>query len=338
MGKLTYERFVKARDFVLANGDDVTRAWFQYNFVDGDSGAFMQVLGRHQREDGGFGGLIYEFDYQGSCLKWTEHAFRYMAYLKERPTADDPLVQRMMKYLLARYRPDFGRWGELLEPGVNDGMHVRWWTYPDCDMTPQADADERIRRYKPNGEASLAAIVAAYPQLVPKALYEEILRYPVEHILRYYDERSPLFGQSARNDHGKNDIESPYNLKCYQTFVKCLPDQALAERLTEILRQRPTACMQLDYAAWDNGYEKLPCDVVETPDSVVYPAVRDVVDASLDYLIKRQSADGAWHLTWGFGEDERFRNMERLYETNYTMLILARLGRFHRVEDVAFLG
>lgn len=338
MGKLTFENFIKARDFILTNGDDVSCAWFRYNFVDGDPDAFMKVLEKHQHENGGFGGLLYEFEYQGPCLKCTEHAFRYMFYLKKRPSADDPVVQKMMKYLLERYRPDFGRWGELLEPEVNDGLHVRWWTYPDCDITSKVNIDERIRHYNPNGEAALAAIVALYPEFVSKELYEEIIRYPVEHIVRYYDENSPLFGKSARFDHGKNDIESPYNLKCYQEFVKCLPDKALADKLTEILRQNPTACMQLDYSAWENGYEELPCDIVETPDSIVYPAVKQVVDDSLDYLINRQSADGAWHLTWGFGEDEGFRRLERLYETNYTMLVLARLGRFDRIEEAKFVG
>ncbi|MCH5351969.1 MAG: hypothetical protein J1E06_00630 [Acutalibacter sp.] len=338
MKKLTYENFIKARDFIFVNGDDVTCAWFHYNFVDGDSDAFIKVLEKHQYENGGFGGLLYEFEYQGPCLKCTEHAFRYMFYLKERPSADNPAIQKMVKYLLERYRPDFGCWGELLEPEVNDGMHVRWWTYPDCEIMPKANADERIRQYKPNGEAALAAIIALYPELVSKELYDEIIRYPVEHILRYYDERSPLFGKSARHDHGHNDIEVPYNLKCYQEFVKCLPDKTLADRLAEILRQNPTACMQLDYSTWENGYEELPCDVVETPDSIVYPVVKQVVDDSLDYLINRQSADGAWHLTWQFGEDERFRRLERLYETNYTMLVLARLGRFDRIEEVKFVG
>ena len=182
-------------------------------------------------------------------------------------------------------------------------------------------------RHWPGTSTRTAAFVALYAELVPEELYKDIIRYPVEHILRYYDEASPLFGRSAHADHGKNDIESPYNLKCYQQFVKCLPDKALADRLAAILSQRPTACMQLDYAAWENGYEELPCDVVETPDSVVYPAVRQVVEESLDYLIRRQSPDGAWHLTWRFGDDERFRRMETLYEANYTMLVLSRLYR-----------
>lgn len=338
MKKMTYENFIKARDFIFANADDILKAWFRYNFEDSNAGAFMKVLEKYQKEDGGFGGLMYEFDYQGSCLKCTEHAFRYIFYLKEKPSSDNPIIQKMMKYVLERYRPDFGRWGELLEPGVNDGIHVDWWTYPDCDMTSKADVDERIKYYNPNGDAAIAAIVALYSELVPKELYEDIIRYPVEHILRYYDENSPLFGKSARLDHGNNDIESPYNLKCYQQFIKCLSDKELADRLTAIVNQNPTACMELNYSAWKNSYVELPCDIVETPDSVIYPAVKQVVNDSLDYLIERQNEDGAWHLAWSFGTDERFRKMERLYEANYTMLVLARLGRFNRIEKVEFLG
>lgn len=332
MRRLSRENFLKARDFIFTHADDITRAWFRYCFEDADTDAFMTVLTRYQHENGGFGGLMYEFEYQGPCLKCTEHAFRYLFYLKEKPSANHPAIRKMMGYVLERYHPEIGCWGELLEPGVNDGAHVRWWTYPDGDLTPIPDFDERVRQYNPNGEASLAAFIAMYAELVPEALYQDIIRYPVEHILRYYDESSPRFGTSARHDHGHNDNEVPYNLKCYQQFVKCLPDRALADRLTAILRQNPTACMQLDYAAWDRGYEELPCDVVETPESVVYPAVEKVVQESLDYLVKRQSPDGAWHLTWGFGEDERFRRLETLYEANYTMLILARLSRFDRIE------
>lgn len=115
-------------------------------------------------------------------------------------------------------------------------------------------------------------------------------------------------------------------------FIKCLPDKELADKLSAIICQNPTACMQLDYSAWENDYEELPCDVVETPESVVYPVVKDIVEDSLDYYLTRQGEDGAWHLTWSFGEDERFRKMERLYETHYTMQMLARFKRFNRID------
>ena len=46
MLQLTHENFVKARDYVFNNSDDITRAWFKYNFEDGNSDAFMDVLAK----------------------------------------------------------------------------------------------------------------------------------------------------------------------------------------------------------------------------------------------------------------------------------------------------
>jgi hypothetical protein len=333
MEQLARKNFLKARDYILKHGDDINRAWFRYNFEDGGTDAFMDVLAKYQHENGGFGGLIYEFEYQGPCLKCTEHAFRYIFYLKEKPPASHPAIQKMMRYVLERYRPEIGCWGQLLEPGVNDGAHVPWWTYSEEDYAPAIeDENERIGKYNPNGEAALAAFVALYSELVPEGLYRDIIKYPVEKLLRYYDEASPLFGQSRTDDSHRNDIASPYNLKCYQQFVKCLPDKALADRLAAILCQNPTACMQLDFKAWEKGYEEIPCDIVDMPDSVVYPAVKDLVDGSLGYLIRQQSKDGAWHLTWHFGKGKAFRKLEKKWEMHLTMLILAELGRFGRIE------
>ena len=332
MEQLSRKSFLKARDYIFQHGDDINRAWFRYNFESSGTEAFMDALAKYQHENGGFGELIYEFEYQGPCLKCTEHAFRYLFYLKEKPPAGHPVIQKMMRYVLERYRPEIGCWGELLEPGVNDGLHVRWWTYPDGDITHIADLDERIKKYNPNGEAALAAFVALYSDLVPEELYQDIIKCPVEKLLRYYDEASPLFGLSRTDGSHRNDIASPYNMKCYQQFVKCLPDKQLAARLAAILCQNPTACMQLDFKAWEKGYEEIPCDIVDMPDSVVYPAVKDLVDDSLGYLIRQQSKDGAWHLTWRFGKEKAFRKLEKIYEVHLTMLILAELGRFGRIE------
>jgi hypothetical protein len=239
----------------------------------------------------------------------------------------------MMTYLLDRYRPDIGHWGSVEEPGVNDGAHVSWWGYNENEYPPIADVDARIFKYEPNGQASFAAYIALYSELVPEVLYRDIIKYPVEKILRYYDEASPMFGTSSTDGAISGDLATPYNLKCFQQFVKCLKDKPLAEKLASILCQHPTACMQLDFAKWEQGYEELPCDVVNTPDSIVYPAVKDLVNDSLSYLIHQQKDDGAWHLNYRFGEGEVYRKLEADYEANLTMLILAELGRFGRIEN-----
>jgi hypothetical protein len=332
MTNLTHTNFLKAKEYIFAHGDEINKAWFRYNFECADSAAFMDVLAKYQKPDGGFGGLVYEFAYQGSCLKCTEHAFRYIFFLKDKPTADHPVIQKMMSYVLAKYRPDRGDFGNMLEPEVNDTPHVPWWRYNPDDCPSLPSDEKRIRWYSPNGQASIAAFVALYSELVPEDVYREIIHDPVEKILRYYDQSSPLYGQGSVDDSHPIDDQSPYNLKCYQQFVACLKDKPLAEKLTEILRQNPTACMQLDFGEWEKGYEELPCDVVNTPDSVIYPVVKDLVDTSIDYLIRQQNDDGCWHLHWRLGSGEAFDTMQGFYETHITNLIVTELNRFGRIE------
>lgn len=121
-------------------------------------------------------------------------------------------------------------------------------------------------------------------------------------------------------------------MKCYQKFVAYIKEKPLANKLTEILCQNPTACMQLDLKEWENGFEGIPCNIVETPYSVIYPVVKNLVDDSLGYLIRQQGKDGAWHLNFSFGDSTKFRKLESQFETHLTVLILAELERFRRIE------
>jgi hypothetical protein len=217
------------------------------------------------------------------------------------------------------------------EPELNGQPHVQWWEYNPDDCPPFANDNERILQYSPNGQAGIAAFIAQYSELVPEDLYRDIIKYPVEKILRYYDKASPQCGKSNVDDSFNADFESPYNLKCYQKFVACLKDKFFADKLAKILCQNPTACMQLDLQKWEQGYEELPCDVVDTPDSVIYPAIKDLVDESLGYLIRQQNDDGCWHLRWSFGEGEAFAKLQEQFEAHLTCLFVTELGRFERI-------
>ena len=90
--------------------------------------------------------------------------------------------------------------------------------------------------------------------------------------------------------------------------------------------------MELDFTKSDNDYVHLPCDGIASPDNIIYPAVKDLVDDSLDYRIKQQSGDGRWPLGWSFGKDEGLCKLQVLYEAYRTMGMLAKLGRFGRIE------
>jgi hypothetical protein len=230
-----------------------------------------------------------------------------------------------MKYILERYVPEIGNWGpEVVVPEVNDGVHCRWARYRGHILTPIENEDERIKNYDANEKVVFAAFVALYSEIVPEALYQDIIKYPIEHILRYWDENSP--------DYNKNIFDGPYDFDYFQWFVPCLKDKDMVEKLTKILRQNPTAFMELDFAKSDNDYVHLPCDSIGSPENIIYPAVKDLVDESLTYRMKQQSDDGRWPLGWALGEGDGFRKLQILCEASRTMSMLAKLKRFGRID------
>ena len=111
--------------------------------------------------------------------------FCYIFCLEEKPSSDHPVISKRIKYLLERYLPEVGSWGDLYEPGVNDDAHVPWCGYSDDENEPILDENERIMKYSPNRHSVLAAFVTQYSELVPESLYQDIVKYPVEKILRY---------------------------------------------------------------------------------------------------------------------------------------------------------
>jgi hypothetical protein len=323
--KLTRENFIKARDYIFANSDDICKAWFRYNFDGNDTDTFMDILAKYQYENGGFGGIFYEFDYQGPCLKSTEIAIGYILNLKEKPSSDHPVIKKMMEYILEHYHREIGNWGDPAVPEVNDGVYNHWVRYRGAVITPIENEDERIKNYDANEKVCFAAFVALYSELVPDELYRDIIKYPIEYIMRYWDKNSP--------DYNKSIFENgPYDFDYFQWFVPCLKDKDTAAKLTAILCQNPTTFMELDYTKSDNGYVHLPCDSVDSPDNIIYPAVKDLVDDSLGYRIKQQSDDGRWPLGWSFGEGEGLRKLQVLCEASRTLGILVKLERFGRIE------
>ncbi len=90
--------------------------------------------------------------------------------------------------------------------------------------------------------------------------------------------------------------------------------------------------MELDFAKSDKEYVHLPCDVVGHPNSIVYPAVKDLVIDSLEYRMQQQDNDGRWLLGWSFGEDENLQKLQIKYETYRTLIMLEKLNRFDMIE------
>ena len=161
---------------------------------------------------------------------------------------------------------------------------------------------------------------------MPQALYPDIIKYPIAYILRYYDKGSPEYRKEIF------DEGTPYDFEYLLWFVSCLQDKEMSDRLTAILCQNPTAFMELDYSKSDHDYVHLPCDfAVASPDNVLYPAVKEHVDAALTYRMRQQSDDGRWPLGWSFGEGEGLRRLQTLCEASRTLDMLIKLERFGQI-------
>ena len=67
--------------------------------------------------------------------------------LKEKPSDNHPVIQNMTKYILERYHPEIGNWGDVAEPEVKDGVHCRWVRYRGNIIIPidNKDGDGWIR-------------------------------------------------------------------------------------------------------------------------------------------------------------------------------------------------
>ena len=282
----------------------------------------------YQQQNGGFGGLYYEFDYQGVCLKSTEIAVKYLLSLRERLSPSHPLVRRLMDYLLACYIPGIGNWGEVVVPAVNKGVHCHWVRYRGEDNSAIEEEAERVRRYDANEKAIFAAFVAFYPELVPDELYRDILWYPTQHILRHWDRNAPTYDSSLFCE------GTPYAFEYFLWLIPFIRDKVLSDRLVAILRQNPTAFMELDFEKAAHEYVHLPCDSLCSPDDVIYPLIKELVDESLDYRLLQQAPDGRWPLGWSFGNSDGLHRLQTKYEAYRTLLMLVKLKKFGRIEEI----
>ena len=52
--------------------------------------------------------------------------------------------------------------------------------------------------------------------------------------------------------------------------------------------------MEPDSPKSGDEYVHIPCDAIDSPDNIIYPAVKDLVDSSLEFRIEQQNttADG----------------------------------------------
>ncbi|MDE7278664.1 MAG: hypothetical protein K2N26_02930, partial [Oscillospiraceae bacterium] len=289
---------------------DIDLAMFQYYFEGKPKSEVIEVLGKYQNEDGGFGTLEYDFIFADSCLKQTESACRYIFALDVPDT--HPMIPKIMKYIIDNYNKDSGEWDNMTVPEVNNFPHAPWWEHEDKEKYIPSDYADLIAHYNPNTNSALAGMVVKYSRYVPDDLAQYIQKIVVDKI-------------NSGNDFFQ------YGMMSDVYFVNALKDEKLKSDLLEKLMGSGNIISLLD-DPWgtENAYKL--CHWIDTPVHPYYKLYKDDVDKNHTFLIASQNEDGSWSPSWSWGEPEIWQGVEKRLKGLMTMKFLRSLDVFGRCE------
>ncbi len=263
MTKLTSENAQKAADWLQKNARPLELAQYDYHFENGAAAAVLAALAPFQNNDGGFGhGLESDVRLPASSVLCTTVALQKLRQIKA--TADAPMVQKAIAYLLAQ-RTAAGGWRNVPD-NVSDAPHAPWWS---------ADGDHVAVNFA-NPAAEVAGYLVEHGASMPGLVTAHI-----DH----------LANQKAA------DVEM-HDLFCYQRLLES-PGLAAADydRLLTALRPAIAANVSADPAQWGD-YGLRPLDMVSSPESV-FAGLFDVT-ADLAHRVAEQHTDGYWQPAWSW--------------------------------------
>jgi hypothetical protein len=265
--KLTIEAFERARTAVIKEARRLDVALLRYCFDHGSGEAVIRAAEAYQSSDGGFGRAIEpDFRLEASSVMATVTAFEYLRAVHA--PADDPVVQRGVRFLLDRFKPDQGRWPQTPRE-VNLYPHAPWWHH-----NGEADAAESWA--VPNANA--VAILHTYAELVPPALLDEVTQ--LAHS-RLEEAPSPL---------------GPYAVAAFLDLAESAADPA-TEHILARLRSEARQAVRLDPEGWESDHFQ-PFWIAETPESPLAEVLQPELGRNLEWQIERQGRDGLWQPGW----------------------------------------
>jgi hypothetical protein len=301
--------FARAREFVFDQARPLERARLLFHFESGPARAVLDELAAYQNDDGGFGHAL-EPDLRTSASSavatWTACTVLH----EVGASADDPLVRRAVGHLVDTYDSAERRWW-IVPPEAEDAPHAPWWTYADIGRT---FGDCLL-----NPTAGLAGALSEYPSLVPPALLAELTETVAARLEVWAD--------------GPGDLDRG-DLTSAELFAQArhLPEQ-MRRRAVAAMRRAAGRLVANDPQAWTE-YRLQPLDVVQTPDSVLAPAVAPAsVAANLDYVLQQQLPDGSWPLTWTWVDvdPQAWQSAEREWKGVVTLYRLRNLRAYGRL-------
>lgn len=299
MKKMSRQQLDKIENWVYQNARDIEIAKWNLLFSKGTKQDLINELVKYQNADGGFGNGL-ESDIlipESSAIATGEAIFTAQDYGLDF-TAD--WAKKMLSYL-EMSKQDSPSFYESVPQSIDDYPHAPWWSYtPDTIFTP-------------NPGAVFASVLIKYGTGTQKTLGDEITEACIDFTL-------------TDTNYWEHDTY------CLQRLYLALP--TLSDNVIFTINNRISNGICFDESQWMN-YVAQPFDMVDSPDSVWYPLIRNNVEKNADYWIDTLSNDGYWQPNFSWGVDTDVSKMATKNWIGYIAVKRIKILKvFDRIESI----
>ncbi len=278
MKKLSQDSYEQAKQYLETQARPIDRAVFEFWFQAGSPDQVIAELALFQNPDGGFGNAL-EPDNRtpSSSAIATGIGLRTLESIGR--TAADPIVRNAIEYLVNTFDGQTKTWRPV-PTDTEDYPHAPWWDDQDDSLKRTFDNFEIIPR------AELVGSLVHFGFMEPLDWLDRL----IEETVLTIEARDQL------GTGGGDDLVSVLDLAETPELAKGYK-QRLERRILEAVPKAVTR----DPKAWDS-YSIQPLKLAPTPESLAAPLLGALIPANLDYLIAKQTADGAWEPNWTWGD------------------------------------
>jgi hypothetical protein len=277
---LSRDAYHRARGFVMTRARPLEVARLRVAFDGAPASAVWDALKPFQNPDGGFGhGMEPDFQAPQSSALATTVALQVVREARAATGTEPPesLIVPAIGYLLATLDRERATW-RIIPPGTGASPHAPWWSNAGNE-DPNGDL---LSARSLNPTAECLGCLYEYPAQVPEALLHALSATVLDYLA------------------GRESVEMHDFLCCKRWAETPGLDIAMRDRLVHELNRFLESVVCRDPAAW-HAYVLRPLQVAESPGSLLYPALREIIPANLDWEIEQQQPDGAWLPTWDWG-------------------------------------
>ena len=271
--------FERARGFMYRNARPIDLARWKLHFEGGDPGEILTCLAAYQNPDGGFGhGLECDALNPESSPMQTWSATTYLRLIDMYDPAN-PIVAGLLNHLTRGRDFDGHRWAYSVASN-NDHPHAPWWHFdaaaPRFDYNPTAAlAGYMLRASEPGSAANVLA----------RRIAREAFDWAMERELP--PEMHLLPGLRTL---------------CWDVMIAA-PELFDTSALLEKVERRMVELVVEDADKWDVEYCAMPSNFIMGPQDPLLVPLGELAMREADWLLSKQEPDGAWPITWSWGEE-----------------------------------